>query len=135
MQLLSTKPLQFTLLTSPNRILANSDGNNHVTKLRAHAVSENRKVTSISAAIEAELSTLSSEDRKEYLDSLGVSDSGVNGLIKLAFEQLGLKTYFTAGEKEVRAWPFEAGMTAPQCAGIIPEFRAWFHSRRNHRLR
>jgi ribosome-binding ATPase len=118
MQLLSSKPLIYVANVG-EADLANSEGNKHVTKLREHAASENRKVTLISAAIEAELATLSPEDRKEYLDSLGVSDSGVNDLIKLAFEQLGLKTYFTAGEKEVRAWPFEAGMTAPQCAGII----------------
>ncbi|MBS2004011.1 MAG: redox-regulated ATPase YchF [Candidatus Obscuribacterales bacterium] len=118
MQLLSTKPLIYVANVAESD-LANSDGNKYVAKLKEHAASENRKVAVISASIEAELATLSPEDRKDYLDSLGVGDSGVNALIKLAFDQLGLKTYFTAGEKELRAWPFEAGMTAPQCAGII----------------
>ncbi len=118
MQLLTTKPLIYVANVSESD-LANVDGNKYVAKLREHAASENRLVAIISASIEAELSSLSPEDRKDYLDSLGVSDSGVNGLIKLAFDALGLKTYFTAGEKEVRAWPFEAGMSAPQCAGII----------------
>lgn len=118
MQLLSTKPLIYVANVAESD-LANSDANKHVAKLKEHAAAENRKVAVISASIEAELATLSPEDRKDYLDSLGVHDSGVNALIRLAFDQLGLKTYFTAGEKEVRAWPFESGMTAPQCAGII----------------
>jgi ribosome-binding ATPase len=118
MQLLSTKPLIYVANVGESD-LANIDDNKYVAKLREHAASENRKVAVISASIEAELGSLSPEDRKDYLDSLGVDDSGVNDLIKLAFDQLGLKTYFTAGEKEVRAWPFESGMSAPQCAGII----------------
>lgn len=73
----------------------------------------------ISAQIEAELAALSPEERDSYLESLGVKSSGVNNLIRAAFDLLGLKMYFTAGEKEVRAWPFPAGFTSPQCAGII----------------
>jgi len=118
MQLLSTKPLIYVANVAESD-LANLESNKFVTRLQEHATSESRKVAIISAAIEAELATLSPEDRKDYLDSLGVSDSGVNALIRSAFDQLGLKTYFTAGEKEVRAWPFKTGMTAPQCAGII----------------
>ena len=118
MQLLSTKPLIYVANVSESD-LANADNNKHVTALKKHAASEDRHVTVVSAAIEAELSALSREERKDYLDSLGVSDSGVNDLIKLAFTVLGLKTYFTAGEKEVRAWPFEKGLSAPKCAGII----------------
>lgn len=118
MQLLSTKPLIYVANVAESD-LANADANPHVQKLKKHAAEEGRPVAIISAAIEAELSTLSPEDRKEYLDSLGVSGSGVNDLIKSAFDLLGLKTYFTAGEKEVRAWPFENGFSAPKCAGII----------------
>lgn len=118
MQLLYTKPLIYVANVGESD-LANVDKNPHVAALKKHAASENRLVAIISASIEAELGSLSPEDRKDYLDSLGVKDSGVNDLIKLAYDQLGLKTYFTAGEKEVRAWPFEKGMSAPQCAGII----------------
>ena len=75
---------------------------------------------SISAQIEAELQTLEDEaEKKDYLESLGVESSGVDQLIRGAYELLGLQTYFTAGEKEVRAWPFKVGFKAPQCAGII----------------
>jgi hypothetical protein len=118
MQLLSTKPLIYVANVAESD-LANADANKHVQSLKKHAAEEGRPVAIISAAIEAELATLSAEDRKEYLDSLGVSGSGVNDLIKSAFDLLGLKTYFTAGEKEVRAWPFEQGYSAPKCAGII----------------
>ena len=118
MQLLSTKPLIYVANVAESD-LANADANKHVVALKKHAASEKRPVTMISASIEAELSALSAEERKDYLDSLGVNDSGVNDLIRLAFDTLGLKTYFTAGEKEVRAWPFESGFSAPKCAGII----------------
>ena len=118
MQLLSTKPLIYVANVAESD-LANADANPHVQKLKKHAAEEGRPVAIISASIEAELATLSPEDRKDYLDSLGVSGSGVNDLIKAAFDLLGLRTYFTAGEKEVRAWPFEQGFSAPKCAGII----------------
>ena len=73
----------------------------------------------ISAQVEAELTQLEASERESYLASLGVDSSGVDRLIRAAFDTLSLKTYFTAGEKEVRAWPFEEGLTAPQCAAII----------------
>mgnify|MGYP006095314605 CR=1 FL=1 len=73
----------------------------------------------ISAKMEEELAELSDEDTKEYLDAMGVEDSGVTSLIKASDELLGLASYLTAGEKEARAWTFRKGMTAPQCAGVI----------------
>jgi len=73
----------------------------------------------ISARIEAELIDLSPEEAKEFLKDLGVSDSGVSNLIKASYELLGLQTYFTAGEKEVRAWTIHKGWKAPQAAGVI----------------
>ncbi|MBY0357927.1 MAG: redox-regulated ATPase YchF [Candidatus Obscuribacterales bacterium] len=118
LQLLSTKPLLYAANVKEEQ-LANPSENPHFQALKKHAAEENRPVVVISAQIEAELASLSEEERKDYLASLGVSDSGVNTLIRAAFDLLGLKTYFTAGEKEVRAWPFESGFTAPQCAGII----------------
>ena len=73
----------------------------------------------ISAKMEEELAELSDEDTKEYLDAMGVEDSGVTSLIEASYELLGLASYLTAGEKEARAWTFRKGMTAPQCAGVI----------------
>lgn len=118
LQLLSTKPLLYAANVKEDQ-LANPDQNPHLLALKKHAQEEGRPVVLISAQIEAELSSLESAERDDYLASLGVSDSGVNTLIRAAFDLLGLKMYFTAGEKEVRAWPFENGYTAPQCAGII----------------
>lgn len=73
----------------------------------------------ICARLEEELSDLSNEDAKSYLAELGVTDSGVSELIRRTYDLLGLASYFTAGEIEVRAWTFKKGMTAPQCAGVI----------------
>ena len=73
----------------------------------------------ISAKMEEELSELSEEDSKEYLESMGVADSGVTSLINATYDLLGLASFLTAGEKEARAWTFRKGMTAPQCAGVI----------------
>ena len=73
----------------------------------------------ISAKMEEELSELSEEDSKEYLEAMGVEDSGVTSLINATYDLLGLASFLTAGEKEARAWTFRKGMTAPQCAGVI----------------
>jgi GTP-binding protein YchF len=118
LQLLSTKPMLYAANVKEEE-LADPDKNKYVQALRKKAAEEKRPVVIISAQIEAELSALDPVERMSYLESLGVKDSGVNTLIRAAFDLLGLKTYFTAGEKEVRAWPFEQGFTAPQCAGII----------------
>jgi GTP-binding protein YchF len=118
LQLLSVKPMLYAANVKEEE-LADPDKNKYVMALKAKAQEEGRPVVVISAQIEAELSALDAEERASYLESLGVEDSGVNKLIRAAFDLLGLKTYFTAGEKEVRAWPFEAGYTAPKCAGII----------------
>jgi len=83
---------------------------------RQHAGSE---AVVISAQIEAELAELPAAEAADYLKSLGVDESGVGKLIKAAYHLLGLRTYLTAGEKEVRAWTIHAGDTAPQAAGVI----------------
>jgi ribosome-binding ATPase len=118
LQLLSTKPLLYAANVKEEE-LANPDGNKYVQELRKKAQEEGRPVVIISAQIEAELSSLDPAERMSYLETLGVKDSGVNQLIRAAYDLLGLQTYLTAGEKEVRAWAFNKGMTAPQCAGII----------------
>jgi hypothetical protein len=74
----------------------------------------------ISAAIEADITELESyEDRAAFLSDLGLAESGGSKIIKAAYRLLNLETYFTVGEKEVRAWTIHAGMTAPQAAGVI----------------
>ena len=73
----------------------------------------------ISAKMEEELADLSDDDAKEYLEAMGVEDSGVTSLINATYDLLGLASFLTAGEKEARAWTFRKGMTAPQCAGVI----------------
>ena len=69
--------------------------------------------------MEEELSELEDPDAKEYLEAMGVEDSGVSSLIRATYKLLGLASYLTAGEKETRAWTFRKGMTAAQCAGVI----------------
>ncbi|HMZ23223.1 MAG TPA: redox-regulated ATPase YchF, partial [Blastocatellia bacterium] len=80
---------------------------------------EPAEVVSFSAKIEAELAELSPEERTEFLASLGLESAGLDRLIRAAYHLLGLQTYFTAGEKEVRAWTIHRGDTAPKAAGVI----------------
>ncbi len=87
--------------------------------VRAHAESEGAQFVMISAHIEAELSTLEDEERSEFLADLGLQEAGMNRLARAAYTLLGLITYFTAGEKEVRAWTVHEGATAPQAAAVI----------------
>jgi ribosome-binding ATPase len=96
-------------------------GNRHVDALRA-AVGrdgETAEIVTFSAKVEAELAELAIEDRKEFLDSLGVTESGLDRLAHAAYHLLGLQSYFTAGEKEVRAWTVHRGDKAPAAAGVI----------------
>lgn len=88
-------------------------------KVREYAESEGNQALAISCQIEAELSGLSEDEQKEYLESLGAEESGLDRLIKQTYKLLGLSTFFTVGADECRAWTFKNGMTAPQCAGII----------------
>ncbi len=95
-------------------------GNKHVDAVREKVKAENAEVLVIAAAIEAEITQLETfEEREMFLNDLGLQESGVAKLIKAAYKLLNLQTYFTAGEKEVRAWTFTKGMKAPQTAGII----------------
>jgi GTP-binding protein YchF len=100
--------------------LATADTNPYVVKVREYAKSQlSCEATVISAQIESDLVDLSEEEAKEFLSALGVSESGVGSLIRATYHLLGLRTYFTAGEKEVRAWTIHAGDTAPKAAGVI----------------
>ncbi len=90
-----------------------------LTTLEAYAVKEQAEVVPICAAIESEIAELAPEDKLEFLSSMGLSEPGLNRLIRQGYQLLGLETYFTAGVKEVRAWTIHKGMTAPQAAGVI----------------
>ncbi|MEW6362230.1 MAG: redox-regulated ATPase YchF [Acidobacteriota bacterium] len=99
--------------------LANPQDNPNVQKVLEHAGRENADVVPICAKLEAELVALSPEERREYLNDLGLKSSGVDNLIRAAYHMLGLMSFLTAGEKEVRAWTIPAGTKAPQAAGVI----------------
>jgi GTP-binding protein YchF len=100
--------------------LATADTNPYVVKVREYAKSQlSCEATVISAQIESDLVDLSEDEAKEFLSALGVTESGVGSLIRATYHLLGLRTYFTAGEKEVRAWTIHAGDTAPKAAGVI----------------
>ncbi|HLW56932.1 MAG TPA: redox-regulated ATPase YchF [Bacteriovoracaceae bacterium] len=94
--------------------------NEHVKKVRELAAKEGAGVITICGKIESEIAALESEEEKaEFLKDIGIEESGLSKLIKAGYEMLGMKTYFTAGVKEVRAWTFPEGAKAPQAAGII----------------
>jgi hypothetical protein len=88
-------------------------------QVRTHAAKEGAPVVRISASLEAQIADMPDEDKKLFLDDVGMDEPGLNRVIRAAYELLGLQTYFTAGPKEVRAWTVRAGATAPQAAGAI----------------
>lgn len=96
-----------------------SAGNEHVARVRARAFEEGAEVVVVSARIEQELAELDDDEAAEFLRDLGAERSGLERLIETGYRTLGLLTFFTAGEKEVRAWTVERGATAPQAAGAI----------------
>ncbi len=118
-QLLSAKPVLYACNVAEGD-LANAEENPFVQKVaefvRTH---HDAAYVPISARIEAELIDLAPDEAKEFLKDLGVTDSGVSQLIKGTYDLLGLQTYFTAGEKEVRCWTIKKGWKAPQAAGVI----------------
>jgi len=84
-----------------------------------HAAKEGAPVVPISAALEAQIADMPDEDKKLFLEDVGMDEPGLNRVIRAAYGLLGLQTYFTVGPKEVRAWTVRAGATAPQAAGVI----------------
>ena len=95
------------------------DNNPQLDAVRAHAAKEGAEVVALCAAIEAEIADLDDADKTDFLESMGLTEPGLDRLIRAAYKLLGLQTYFTAGVKEVRAWTIRAGDTAPQAAGVI----------------
>ncbi|NII11592.1 redox-regulated ATPase YchF [Oleiagrimonas sp. C23AA] len=114
----------FLLTMKPLMYIANvrEDGfenNPHLDAVRQRAEGEGAQVVPVCAAIEEELSQLDDADRDEFLADLGLEEPGLDRVIRAGYQLLGLQTYFTAGEKEVRAWTVKKGATAPQAAGVI----------------
>jgi len=114
----------FLLTIKPTMYIANvnEDGfenNPYLDKVKAIADAEGSVVVSVCAAIEEELIQLDEEERNEFLDEMGLTEPGLNRVIRGGYELLGLQTYFTVGEKEVRAWTVAVGATAPQAAAVI----------------
>ena len=115
--LITSKPVMYVCNVDEASVLT---GNAYVDQVRAAVANENAEVLIIGAKIEADITELETYDeRKMFLDELGLDEPGVNRLIRSAYALLNLQTYFTAGVKEVRAWTIYKGSTAPQAAGVI----------------
>ena len=116
--LLTMKPILYIANISEDEI-NNADDNENVKKVREYAKSENAEVIPLCVRLEEELSTLDKEDRIEMLHDLGLEESGLDKVIKASYKLLGLMSFLTAGEPEVRAWTIKIGTKAPQAAGKI----------------
>ena len=116
LQLLTAKPIMYVANVDEAAL---TQDNAYLTSLRERARAEGATVVPVCAAIEAEIAQLEEAERAEFLKDLGLSEPGLNRVIRAGYELLGLLTYFTAGVKEVRAWTVRRGSTAPQAAGVI----------------
>ncbi len=113
---LTAKPIIYATNLSESDL---DKGNEHSEKVIKFASDEKAECVKISAQVESELADLDIEEKMDYLNDLGVKEGGLSSLIKATYKLLGLKTYFTTGEKETKAWTIRSGMTAPQAAGVI----------------
>lgn len=118
LHLLTSKPVLYVTNVHENEI-TDSSANEYVQKVRELAAKEEAEVIVICAKVEAEIAELDAEEKVMFLEELGIVESGLDQLIKASYHLLGLATYFTAGEEEVRAWTFRKGIKAPQAAAII----------------
>ena len=116
--LLTAKPMLYVANVSEED-LADLDSQQNLKVVQEYAAKEGSEVIAVCARAEEEIAELDDQDKEEFLEALGIEESGLDQLIRAAYHLLGLATCFTAGEKEVRAWTFKRGMTAPQTAGII----------------
>lgn len=114
--LLTIKPVLFVANVADTDLAGESP---HVQRLREYAMATHAKMVVICSTIEAELAELEEEERLEMLAGLGIDEPALNVLIRATYDLLGLQSYFTAGEKEIRAWTIHKGFTAPQAAGVI----------------
>ncbi len=113
---LTAKPIIYASNLSESDL---EKGNDNSEKVIKFASEEEAECVKISAQVESELVDLDIEEKMDYLNDLGVTEGGLSSLIKATYKLLGLKTYFTTGEKETKAWTIKNGMTAPQAAGVI----------------
>ncbi len=118
LHLLTIKPILYVANVSEDEV-ADASSNQYVAKVREYAKEEGAEVIVVCARIESEIVELEGEEKEMFLEELGIEQSGLDQLIRATYDLLGLATYFTAGEQEVRAWTFKTGMKAPECAGII----------------
>ena len=116
LQLMTTKPVLYVCNVEE---ASAATGNVQSARVFERAKAEGAQAVVVSAAIEAEISQMAPDDRKEFLDSLGLEDSGLDRIIRAGYALLGLVTYFTCGPKEARAWTIIKGTKAPQAAGVI----------------
>lgn len=117
LQLLTSKPILYVCNVDEASV---KDGNHHVEAVREAVKDEGAEIMVLGAAIEADINELETyEERQMFLEEMGLTQPGVNKLIKTAYKLLKLQTYFTAGEKEVRAWTVRIGAKAPEAAGVI----------------
>ena len=116
LQLMTSKPVLYVCNVEED---AAATGNAHSARVAERAAAEGAGVVTVSAAIEAEVSMLPEDDRREFLDGLGLQDSGLDRVIRAGYALLGLITYFTVGPKETRAWTIVRGTKAPQAAAVI----------------
>jgi GTP-binding protein YchF len=116
LQLLTAKPVFYICNVDE---AASGTGNKFSDAVVAHAKQEGSAAVVISAKIESEIAVLSDEEQKDFLESLGLEEPGLNRVIRAGYELLDLQTYFTVGPKEARAWTIRKGTTAPQAAGVI----------------
>ena len=116
LNLLSTKPVIYCANVSEFDL---KNGNDYTKRVQEYANSHGAEMVIITAKIEEELADLGKEEAEEYLKELGIEDSGINRMIKSVYSLLKLRTFITAGEKEIHAWTITAGTKAPQAAGVI----------------
>jgi GTP-binding protein YchF len=116
LQLLTAKPVLYVANVDE---ASAAEGNEYSRRVEERAQAEGAVAVVISAKIEAELAQLPTEERQDYLESLGLNEPGLNRLIRAGYKLLDLITYFTAGPKEARAWTVRSGTLAPQAAGVI----------------
>lgn len=115
--LLTMKPILYVANVSENQLLDEKDAN--VNAVKEYAKQDKAEVIKLCVKIEEELSSLDGEDKKEMLEALGLNESGLDKVIKASYDLLGLMSFLTAGEPEVRAWTIKKGTKAPQAAGKI----------------
>ena len=118
-RLLTMKPIIYVANVSESEVSGEYASNEAYCALKAHADSESAGLIAVCAQIEAELSGMEGEDKRLFLEDLGIAESGLDQLVKASYSLLGLISYLTAGPKEVRAWTITRGMRAPQAAGKI----------------